>query len=216
MALKEPNFLFNSAFGKWIQLKKNQICTQQQLPHLPPAILFSFLEETYQFLIYFPRANDNLLQRSCLENPRDGGAWWAAVYGVAQSQIQLKWLSSSSSSQALAQQIFSVKKQVAVPRFGFAGMWPWSHCLISAIVTQKQPQTWHMWTYWTRFQYNFTDGHTNVNFTLFSWVTQHGFSFGIFFNHLKMCKPWDFPGSSVVKTLHSRCRGHGFDPWSGN
>ena len=29
--------------------------------------------------------NDNLLQCSCLENPRDGGAWWAAVYGVAQS-----------------------------------------------------------------------------------------------------------------------------------
>ena len=35
--------------------------------------------------------------RSCLENPRDGGAWWAAVYGVAQSQTQLKRLSSSSS-----------------------------------------------------------------------------------------------------------------------
>ena len=34
---------------------------------------------------------------SCLENPRDGGAWWAAVYGVAQSQTRLKWLSSSSS-----------------------------------------------------------------------------------------------------------------------
>ena len=35
---------------------------------------------------------------SCLENLRDGGAWWAAVYGVAQSWTQLKWLSSSSSS----------------------------------------------------------------------------------------------------------------------
>ena len=39
----------------------------------------------------------NPLQCSCLENPRDGGAWWAAVYGVAQSQTWLKWLSSSSS-----------------------------------------------------------------------------------------------------------------------
>ena len=39
-----------------------------------------------------------LLQRSCLENPRDGGAWWAAVCGVTQSQTRLKWLSSSSSS----------------------------------------------------------------------------------------------------------------------
>ena len=34
---------------------------------------------------------------SCLENPRDGGAWWAAVCGVAQSRTRLKWLSSSSS-----------------------------------------------------------------------------------------------------------------------
>ena len=37
----------------------------------------------------------NPLQCSCLENPRDGGAWWAAVYGVAQSQTRLKQLSSS-------------------------------------------------------------------------------------------------------------------------
>ena len=42
--------------------------------------------------------NGSPLQCSCLENPRDGGAWWAAVYGVAQSRTQLKWLSSSSSS----------------------------------------------------------------------------------------------------------------------
>ena len=38
------------------------------------------------------------LQCSCLENPRDRGAWWAAVYGVAQSWTWLKRLSSSSSS----------------------------------------------------------------------------------------------------------------------
>ena len=38
---------------------------------------------------------------SCLENPRDGGAWWAAIYGVAQSQTWLKQLSSSSSSSRL-------------------------------------------------------------------------------------------------------------------
>ena len=42
--------------------------------------------------------NGNPLQCSCLENPRDRGAWWAAVYGVAQSWPWLKWLSSSSSS----------------------------------------------------------------------------------------------------------------------
>ena len=42
--------------------------------------------------------NGNPLQCSCLENPRNGGAWWAAVYGVAQSRTWLKRLSSSSSS----------------------------------------------------------------------------------------------------------------------
>src|SRR5574341_183548 len=42
--------------------------------------------------------NGNPLQCSCLENPRDGGAWWAAVYGVAQSRTRLKRLSSSGGS----------------------------------------------------------------------------------------------------------------------
>ena len=41
--------------------------------------------------------NGNSLQHSCLENPRDGGAWWAAIFGVAQSWTRLKRLSSSSS-----------------------------------------------------------------------------------------------------------------------
>ena len=40
--------------------------------------------------------NGNPLQCSCLENPRDGGAWWAAVSGVAQSRTRLKRLSSRS------------------------------------------------------------------------------------------------------------------------
>ena len=42
--------------------------------------------------------NGNPLQYSCLENPRDRGAWWASVYGVAKSQTRLMRLSSSSSS----------------------------------------------------------------------------------------------------------------------
>ena len=46
--------------------------------------------------------NGNPLQCSCLVNPRDGGAWWAAVYGVAQSRTRLKRLSSSSSNESKA------------------------------------------------------------------------------------------------------------------
>ena len=40
--------------------------------------------------------NGNSLQCSCLDNPRDGGAWWAAVYGVAQSWTRLKRLSKQA------------------------------------------------------------------------------------------------------------------------
>ena len=46
----------------------------------------------------FGEGNGNPLQCSSLENPRDGGAWWVAIYGVAESQTQLKQLSSSSSN----------------------------------------------------------------------------------------------------------------------
>ena len=50
--------------------------------------------------------NGNPLQCSCLENPRDKGAWQAAIYGVAQSRTRLKRLSSSSSKDLLIKQRF--------------------------------------------------------------------------------------------------------------
>ena len=53
--------------------------------------------------------NGNPLQCSCLENPRDGGAWWAAVYGVAQSRTRLKRLSSSNSSRPVCQSPLSTE-----------------------------------------------------------------------------------------------------------
>ena len=60
-------------------------------------------DTTERLQFHFPlsctgEGNSNPLQCSCLENPRDGGAWWAAVYWVAQSRTRLKRLSSSSSS----------------------------------------------------------------------------------------------------------------------
>ena len=51
----------------------------------------------YRVFSCFGEGNVNPLLCSCLENPRDRGAWWAAIYGVAQSRTQLKRLSSSSS-----------------------------------------------------------------------------------------------------------------------
>ena len=56
--------------------------------------------------------NGNPLQCSCLENPRDGGAWWAAVYGVTESRTQLKRLSCSSSSRMLFKSSISFIKCV--------------------------------------------------------------------------------------------------------
>ena len=49
-------------------------------------------------LSWIAEGNGNPLQCSCLDNPRDGGAWWAAIYGVTQSRTWLKRISSSSSS----------------------------------------------------------------------------------------------------------------------
>ena len=80
--------------------------------------------------------NGNPLQCSCLENPRDGGAWWAAISGVAQSRTRLKWLSSSSSSvvfpclksvpEALRIVIFLNKDYtclIIVPKFAGPDIW---------------------------------------------------------------------------------------------
>ena len=54
--------------------------------------------------------NGNPLQCFCLENPRDGGAWWAAVYGVAQSLTRLKWLSIALAKELFIKGIYFMNK----------------------------------------------------------------------------------------------------------
>ena len=62
--------------------------------------LYTFIKFVLPFhTVHEGEGNGNPLQCSCLENPRDGGAWWAVVYGVAQSQTRLKWLSMGFSRQ---------------------------------------------------------------------------------------------------------------------
>ena len=51
----------------------------------------------FLWVLFDQEGNGSPLQCSCLENPRNRGAWWAAIYGVAQSRTRLKRLSSSSS-----------------------------------------------------------------------------------------------------------------------
>ena len=70
--------------------------------------------------------NGNPLQCSCLENPKDGGAWWAAVYGVAQSGTRLKRLSSSSSSNIYCMDTFYWKSLYKIPSLGISETFmPW-------------------------------------------------------------------------------------------
>ena len=59
--------------------------------------------------------NGTPLQCSCLENPRDGRAWWAAVSGIAQSRTRLKRLSSSSSSS----RVYMRRREIAGSYGGF-------------------------------------------------------------------------------------------------
>ena len=71
--------------------------------------------------------NGNPLQCSCLENPRDGGGWWAAIYGVAQSRTRLKWLSSSSYLAVTGLTLWHAGSSIFVTSFEIFGysMWPW-------------------------------------------------------------------------------------------
>ena len=58
---------------------------------------FNFTFHFHSSLSCIGEGNGNPLQCSCLENPRDGEAWWAAIYGVAQNRTRLKWLSLATS-----------------------------------------------------------------------------------------------------------------------
>ena len=73
-------------------------------------------DATKQLLFHFSlscigEGNGNPLQCSCLEDLRDGGAWWVAICGVAQSRTQLKQLSSSSSSSSSSSRLIKKKKR---------------------------------------------------------------------------------------------------------
>ena len=95
---------------KWFTFDFSPSCRIQTTPFLWLHFHFS--------LSCIGEGNGNPLQCSCLENPRDGGAWRAAVYGVAQSRTWLKWLSSSSSASscraALGEPVSSSASQLPI------------------------------------------------------------------------------------------------------
>ena len=90
--------------------------------------------------------NGNPLQCSCLDNPRDGGAWWAAVYGVTQSRTRLKRLSSSSSSRFIGRTdapiLWSLEKSQLIRKDPDAGK-DWRQ--EEKGTTEDKMVGWHHW-----------------------------------------------------------------------
>ena len=77
------------------------------------------------------------LQYSCLENPRDRGAWWAAACGIAQNRTQLKWLSSSSSSRATKHSTDTTFLLLILILFRFSCFLSWNWKLVNCIYLFK-------------------------------------------------------------------------------
>jgi len=99
-------------------------------------------------LSYIGEGNGNPLQCSCQENPRDGGAWWAAVYGVAQSRTQLKRLSSSrvfEKVELTAAFMEGESAQISVPYSSQATREWLSHIVLSVLPETSMGQfiTWY-------------------------------------------------------------------------
>ena len=99
-------------------------------------ILYGYIEVCYG------EGNDNPLQCSCLENPRDGGAWWAAVYGVTQSRTRLKWLSSSSSSSSSSRDL--LWKYIVSIRFSKFFFVFWTHEWLRTLVHCMNATCWEI------------------------------------------------------------------------
>ena len=76
-------------------IKAVRKCSSNSFIDPTHAADYKNVEEELADVFILGEGNGNPLQCSCLENSRDGGPWWAAVYGVAQSQTQLKRLSRS-------------------------------------------------------------------------------------------------------------------------
>ena len=90
-------------------------------------VLFSCVSLTVRSMGSQGEGNGNPLQCSCLENPRDGGAWWAAIYGVAQSQRQLNTWAIVAMISIFSISIFS---DTSWPSVFFIEMSVWVFCFI--------------------------------------------------------------------------------------
>ena len=116
-------------------------------------------------LSFIGEGNGNPLQCSCLENPRVGGAWWAAIYGVAQSRTRLKRLSSSSSSLCVVESLAVLLKlsphcslavlqyKISIFKKLFSSLGNLSHIYFFILVYQKVRSFFPKYSnYWEMFK----------------------------------------------------------------
>ena len=108
LCVNKPTSSFSWVHGPSSLTRKHGLAEFQSMEH--GRIESDTTEATWHACMHW-RRKWNPLQQSCLENPRDRGAWWAAIYGVAQSQTRLMRLSSSSSSSS-AQSLSCVRVSV--------------------------------------------------------------------------------------------------------
>ena len=96
--MKYVLFNLENESGEWLNLLFLNICYFLETMQLQLERNFKWIKKKSDYEGFFGEGNGNPLHYSCLENPVDRGAWWAAGHRVAQSWTRLKWLSSSSSS----------------------------------------------------------------------------------------------------------------------
>ena len=87
---------YSQEFRRWLLLTRKAMTNLDHVLKIRDITLPTKVH-TVMAMVFLGEGNGHPLQYSCLENPVDRGAWWAAVYGVAQSRIRQKPLSSSSS-----------------------------------------------------------------------------------------------------------------------
>ena len=124
--------------------------------------------------------NGNPLQCSCLENLRDGGAWWAAIDGVAQSRTRLKRLSRSSSRLLLMEhqlsQVFGVKPNLLFSQFSSVHHFLcWLHLGSFTCLPSERGSVGLGGSRWL---------HARVSEPLAGWLLRH---FGSSLQHLSTC-----------------------------
>ena len=95
-----------AVWPKHCLLKWQRHCPRNFDALIPGSTMTRSNSSIFLWVLFDREGNGNPLQCSCLENPRDGGAWWAAVHGVAQSRTRLKQLSSGSSMNAKSLQLY--------------------------------------------------------------------------------------------------------------